>query len=166
MQVLRSIIIWIQYRKRLEEALILLSIVQWQLLVDIDAVKRDNVLQSLIDTDKQCRVIIEKGLEYHDLSENEKISYWKDFSRANQKPSRWPKLLTGLCYADSLIECYDFEENRWFLLTERIGNYSYGSELCYVPTSGKLYTIGGVQSKDVASYCVEVGFVYICYNMM
>ena len=65
-------------------------------------------------------------------------------------------MLIGLCYADSLIESYDFEDNKWTLLTERIGGYSYGSELCYVPTSGKLYVIGGVQSKDVDSYCVEV----------
>lgn len=26
---------------------------------------------------------------------------------------RWPKLLAATAYADTLIECYDFEERRW-----------------------------------------------------
>ena len=156
MQVLRAIIIWLEYRKRLEYARILLSLVQWQLLVDIESIKRDQFLTSLMNEDDQCRNIVEAGLFYHKLSDEELVCYWENLSKTSQKPSRWPKMLVGLCYADSLIESYDFEDGKWSLLTERIGCYSYGSELCYVPASGKLYVIGGVQSKDVDSYCVEV----------
>ena len=134
----------------------MLSIVQWQLLVDIESIQRDKFLESLMNADKECKAIVEEGLNYHNLSEHEKITYWKELTNAKNKPSRWPKLLTGLCYADSLIECYDFEEKKWFLLTERPGGYSYGSELCYVASSAKLYIIGGVQSKEVDSYSVEV----------
>ena len=153
---LRSIIIWLEYQKRLEYASILLSLVQWQLLVDIESIKRDQFLISLMNTDVECRNIVEAGLFYHNLSDEEHVTYWENLSTTSKKPSRWPKMLIGLCYADSLIESYDFEDNKWTLLTERIGGYSYGSELCYVPASGKLYVIGGVQSKDVDSYCVEV----------
>ena len=124
--------------------------------MDIDSIKRDEFLESLMNADQQCKNIVEVGLQYHNLSEEEKITYWEELTKANKKPTRWPKLLTGLCYADSLVESYDFEENKWFLLTERPGGYSYGSELCYIPASGKLYIIGGVQSKDVDSYHVEV----------
>ena len=157
-----SIIIWIGYRAVLAHARILLSLVQWQILVDIGSIKEDKLLQQLIDIDNQCKDIVEKGLEYHDLSDEEKLAYWKDESNGKNWPSRWPKLLTGLCYADSLIECYDFEENKWFLLTERTGSYSYGSELCYLPLSKRIYTIGGVQSKDVLSYCPEVSICIYC----
>ena len=150
-----SILIWLKYKNQFQEASFLLSVVQWQLLVDIESVKGDKFLKDLMDEDKQCKHVVAKGLEYHNMSENEKLIYWKDPVNAKNKPSRWPKLLTGLCYADSLIECYDFEENKWFLLTERPGGFSFGSELCYVPATGKLYTIGGVQSKEVESYCVE-----------
>ena len=153
---LRSIIIWLEYRKRLEYARILLSLVQWQLLVDIESIKRDQFLLDLMNIDVECRNIVEAGLLYHNLSDDEIATYWMNLSKTQKKPTRWPKMLIGLCYADSLIECYDFEDNKWSLLTERIGGYSYGSELCYVPASGKLYVIGGVQSKDVDSYCVEV----------
>ena len=133
-----------------------MSIVQWQLLVDIESIQRDKFLESLMNADKECKAIVEEGLQYHNLSDEEEVSYWTEITNAKTKPSRWPKLLTGLCYADSLIECYDFEEKKWFLLTERPSGGSYGSELCYVASSRKLYIIGGVQSKDVDSYSVEV----------
>ena len=136
-----------------------MSLVQWQLLVDIESIKRDQFLTSLMNEDDQCRNIVEAGLFYHQLSDEELVCYWENLSKTSQKPSRWPKMLVGLCYADSLIESYDFEDGKWSLLTERIGCYSYGSELCYVPASGKLYVIGGVQSKDVDSYCVEVRYI-------
>ena len=34
---------------------------------------------------------------------------------------RWPKLLAALSYAEKLIECFDFEEENWFVLTEKPG---------------------------------------------
>ena len=34
---------------------------------------------------------------------------------------RWPKLLAALSYAEKLIECFDFEEESWFVLTEKPG---------------------------------------------
>ena len=82
------------------------------------------------------------------------------------------------------VECYDLEEEQWLVLTEKPGHV-FGSAMCYlkglmtakttdrvhlsystskcdlqvlnVPHSfvGKLYTIGGVQSKQVDQYDVE-----------
>ena len=138
-------------------ASLLLSTVQWQLVEDVSSIKNDPFLATIIKDDERCKHIIKKALQYHNLSYDEKVAYWKDPANAKNRPSRWPKLLTALCYADTLIECYDFEESTWFLLTERPGGASFGAELCYVPSTGKLYTIGGVQSRDVESYCIQAG---------
>ena len=65
-------------------------------------------------------------------------------------------MLACLSYADKIIECYDFENKRWIFLAERPGaSCPYGSEIVYV--GGKLYTVGGVQSKDVHSYDANTG---------
>ena len=61
---------------------------------------------------------------------------------------------------------YDFEEEEWSVLTEKPGHV-FGTPMCFlqVPFSrylqtwsglkGKLYTLGGVQSKTVDQYDVE-----------
>jgi len=95
-----------------------------------------------------CARIMEEADEYFTLSYTEKLEYW----RTNQKPSRWPKMLAALSYAEKLIECFDFEEQTWSVITEKPG-YVFGSSMCYL--NGKLYTIGGVQSKSVDQYDVE-----------
>ena len=124
--------------------------------MDFNAIQNDSFIKNLVQNDDGCRDIIQKAKTYHRMSYDEKVEHWKNPSNAKNKPSRWPKLLTALCYADKLIECYDFEDKKWFLLTERPGCASFGAELCYVRWTGKLYTIGGVQSKDVDSYTVQV----------
>ena len=47
------------------------------------------------------------------------------------------------------MECYDFESERWLVMTEKPGHV-FGSAMCSV--KGRLYTLGGVQSKQVDQY--------------
>lgn len=62
-------------------------------------------------------------------------------------PTRWPKMLACLSYAEKIIECFDFETGRWILLTERPGSSSfYGSEAISANGS-KFFALGGVQSR-------------------
>ena len=65
---------------------------------------------------------------------------------------RWPKLLVTVAYADTIVEAYDFEAERWVSLTEK-PHLTFGAEACYM--KGRLYTIGGVQSKQVEQYDLE-----------
>ena len=65
---------------------------------------------------------------------------------------RWPKLLVTMAYADTIVEAYDFEAERWVSLTEK-PSVTFGAEACYM--KGKLLTIGGVQSKQVDQYDLE-----------
>lgn len=51
-----------------------------------------------------------------------------------------------MAYADKVIEAFDFEEQRWRVLTMKPGA-NFGSEICYL--NGFLYTLGGVQAKQV-----------------
>ena len=98
--------------------------------------------------DRRCREMMEAALEYHNMDYEDKLDHW----RTRQKPSRWPKLLAALSYAEKLIECYDFTEKNVFVLTEKPG-YVFGSAMCHL--NGRLYTLGGVQSKTVDQYDVE-----------
>ena len=111
----------------------------------------------------EALTVIKSGLEYLALSYQDKLIYWSKHSR----PGRWPKLLAALSYAESLIECFDFEEEQWIVMTEKPGHV-FGSTMCYMNgktilifkslkylITGKLYTIGGVQSKQVDQYDVE-----------
>ncbi len=34
---------------------------------------------------------------------------------------RWPQLMAVLPYAEKLIEAFDFEQEKWFVLTEKPG---------------------------------------------
>lgn len=68
--------------------------------------------------------MIEDAFAYNRMSVDEKLTYWEDTNNCQpkrRKPSRWPKLLAALSYADKMIECFDFEEQRWFPLTEKPG---------------------------------------------
>ncbi len=92
--------------------------------------------------------MVENALRYHALSYEEKLIYW----RARPKPSRWPRMLAALSYADKPVECFDFEEQRWRLLTNK-PTATFGAELCHL--AGRLYAVGGVQTKQVDRYDVE-----------
>ncbi len=89
-----------------------------------------------------------EAITYQELSYEAKLDHWK----GKKKPSRWPKMLTCLSYADKPVECFDFEESRWRLLTNK-PTATFGAELCYL--AGRLYSIGGVQTKQVDRYDVE-----------
>ena len=54
------------------------------------------------------------------------------------------------------MECYDFESERWLVMTEKPGHV-FGSAMCSV--KGRLYTLGGVQSKQVDQYTVQYSTV-------
>jgi hypothetical protein len=85
--------------------------------------------------------MVEDAIRYHDLSYAKKVEHWK----GRDRPSRWPKLLVAMAYADTIVEAYDFEAEKWVALTEK-PSVTFGAETCYM--KGKLYTIGGVQSKQ------------------
>ncbi|XP_023333600.1 kelch-like protein 3 [Eurytemora carolleeae] len=121
--------------------------IQWP-LIRTPKYYSDTINDPFVMEDKRCARIMEKAEEYFNMSYEEKINYWKE----NEKPSRWPKLLAALSYAEKLIECYDFEEENSFIITEKPG-YVFGSSMCCL--HGKLYTIGGVQSKSVDQYDLE-----------
>ena len=81
-----------------------------------------------------------------------------------------------MAYADTIVEAYDFEAERWVTLTEK-PSVTFGAEACYMKVyiesglgaclfircsmlyylcmKGKLHTIGGVQSKQVDQYDLE-----------
>ena len=47
---------------------------------------------------------------------------------------RWPKMLTVLSYAEKLIEAFNFEEEKWFVLTEKPGKHKFLKERrFYIP---------------------------------
>lgn len=104
----------------------------------------------LIASDPKCVQMLEGALSYHSLSYEKKMDFWS----GKVRPSRWPKLLAALSYADKMIECYDFEEQQWMTLTEK-PSATFGAEMIYL--NGKLYTLGGVQSKVVDQFDLESG---------
>ncbi len=61
-------------------------------------------------------------------------------------------MLAALPYADKPVEAFDFEESRWRLLTNKPTS-TFGAELCYL--AGRLYAVGGVQTKQVDRYDAE-----------
>ena len=69
--------------------------------------------------------MVTRARSYHELSYEDKLAHW----RQNKKPSRWPQLLAAISYAEKLIECYDFEECDWAVLTEKPGHV-FGSAMC------------------------------------
>jgi len=108
----------------------------------------DTLNDPFVMDDPRCAIITEQAYAYFKLPYQEKVAYWKERVR----PSRWPKLLAALSYAEKLIEVYDFEEEEWSVLTEKPGHV-FGTPMCFL--QGKLYTLGGVQSKTVDQYDVE-----------
>ena len=68
--------------------------------------------------------MIQNAIAYHNLNKDKKIHYWKK----HKKPSRWPKLLAVLSYAEKTIEFYDFQKDHWAILTEK-PDWVFGAEL-------------------------------------
>ena len=150
-QVLEAVFEWINYdlESRREHLPMLLAEVQWPLLRNTDLLQ-ETLSNPLIASEESCVAMITEALRYHDLSYEEKVHFWSTGGR--KRPSRWPKLLAALSYADKMIECFDFEEQRWFVLTEK-PTATFGAEMCYL--NGKLYTLGGVQTKQVDQFDLE-----------
>jgi len=122
--------------------------IQWP-LIRSPKYYSDTVDDPFVMENKNAARIMEEAEEYFNLSYEEKVGYWRE----HKKPSRWPKLLVALSYAEKLLEYYDFEEETWSVLTEKPG-YVFGSSICSL--NNKLYTLGGVQSKTVDQYDVEL----------
>lgn len=148
-QVYDAVMDWVLYDSatRQRDMHILLKEVQWPCIMTRKYLD-DAINDPFVMTDDRCADILNSAVEYHDMSQEEQVEYWS----TRPKPSRWPKLIAALSYAEKMIECYDFEEERWYLLTEKPGCV-YGAEMCYL--NGRVYTIGGVQSKTVDQYDVE-----------
>ena len=88
-----------------------------------------------------------RGREYRASSYEDQLLHW----RTHARPSRWPRLLAALSYAEKLVsvecrhtsdkdcsrvtcvkvECYDLEEEQWLVLTEKPGHV-FGSAMCYL----------------------------------
>ncbi len=141
--VLDSVLEWVRYDVDSRAAHLpdLLSEVQWPLVRNKRAL-RDALADPLIAACPRSTAAVKEAIRYHDLSYAKKVAYWK----GRDRPSRWPKLLVALAYADTIIEAYDFEAQKWITLTEK-PTVTFGAETCYV--RGRVYAIGGVQSKQV-----------------
>ena len=102
----------------------------------------------LISSDSHCVEIVGQAAAYHSLSYEEKVAYWD----TEPKPGRWPQILVALSYAEKTLEFYDFVEEKWDVLTEK-PDWVFGAEM--VGCGGKLYTVGGVSSRQVDKYDPE-----------
>ena len=102
----------------------------------------------LISGDALCMEIVAQAASYHGLSYEEKVAYWE----TQTKPGRWPQILVALSYAEKTLEYYDFEKEKWDVLTEK-PDWVFGAEM--VGCAGKLYTVGGVSSRQVDRYDPE-----------
>ena len=127
---------------------ILFEEIQWH-LIRSPKYFTEALAEPLIMEVEQCSNLVARGYKYLNMNYQEKLNYWKENPR---KPTRWPKLIAVLSYAEKLIECYDFEAEAWSIITEKPG-YMFGSTMCYM--KGKVYTLGGVQSKTVDQYDPE-----------
>ena len=127
---------------------ILFEEIQWHLIRSPNYFK-EALADPLVKEVEKCSKLVAEGYNYFNLNYQEKLLYWKENPK---KPSRWPKLLAALSYAEKLIEYYDFETETWSVMTEKPG-HMFGSTMCYL--KGHLYTLGGVQSKSVDQYNPE-----------
>ena len=142
-EVAEAALAWVEFdpERRTECLAPLLDCVQHQCLSGPQAVLGllDN---PAVSRDSHCVQLLQQALAYHNLSYQDKISYWAD----QAKPSRWPKLLVCLSYAEKILEYYDFSSGECGLLTEK-PDWVFGAEL--VSCGGALFTIGGVSSRQV-----------------
>ena len=148
-EVLEAALEWVNYDldERRHQIAEILGQVQWPLIRNSKALK-DALSNPIIASNSMCSHYVTSAIKYNRMSYEDRLNYWAD----KRKPTRWPKLMTALSYADKLIECFDFEEQRWFALTEK-PSATFGAEMLYA--DGKIYTLGGVQTKQVNRYDVE-----------
>ena len=90
----------------------------------------------LIKGDSHSVDILEQALYYHNLDYEQKCQYWV----SRNKPSRWPKLMVCLSYAEKILQSYDFVSGDWSVLSEK-PDWVFGAEM--VSCDQKLFTIGG-----------------------
>ena len=148
--VLDSVLEWVSYdsESRLRHLPYLMKFVQWPLMRDRRVLEDALSRNPLISSSPECLEMVNGALHYHDLPYAEKVEYWRGLDR----PTRWPKLLAAAAYADTMIECFDFDERRWQVLTEK-PTATFGAEMTYL--KGKMYMVGGVQTKQVDQYDIE-----------
>ena len=59
-------------------------------------VLQDTLLDQTVREDDDCVSMVYEAIQYHELSYEDKLNYWK----TKKKPSRWPKLMAAISYAD------------------------------------------------------------------
>ena len=142
-RVLETVKDWLDYDwdNRQEYMLQLLDLVQFPLIKE-----EKSILYAMNDptfsANEQAVEMLIEAVQYHRMTYEDKVKYWCN----RKKPNRWPKMIAALAYADTVIECFDFEMQRWQVLTMKPGT-NFGPEMCYL--NGMLYTLGGVQAKQV-----------------
>ena len=148
-QVLEAALEWVKYDEyeREPDLPVVMGQVQWPLIRNLRVI-RETLQEPLVRGSPDCLQMIDDALKYHALSYEEKLEYWK----GKMKPTRWPKMLAALSYADKIVEAFDFDDEKWIHLTSK-PTATFGAELCYL--AGRLYSIGGVQTKQVDRYDVE-----------
>ena len=158
--VVEAILAWIEHdpEERSHCLAPLFDEVQYQCLSGTKIV-RTLMENETIANDSHCMEILEQAEEYHGMSYDDKLEYW----RFQCKPTRWPKLIVCLSYAEKILQYYDFITGDWSVLTEK-PDWVFGAELVYCDQ--RLFTIGGVASRQVSfiisamsRYCVLFTFV-------
>ena len=145
-EVVEAALAWVEYDpvRRRPCLAPLLDCVQLVCLSGPEAVARYLQHEAVL-SDSHCVQILEQARDYHSLSYQDKLSYWVD----QAKPSRWPKLMVCLSYAEKILEYYDFTTGCVGQLTEK-PDWVFGAEL--VACDGALFTVGGVSSRAVDRY--------------
>ena len=140
-EVLEAVLTWVESDLASRQSCLapLLDCVQTHCLSGLEVIQRHLQLPTV----RQCPhsvEILEQALAYHGLSHSDKLTYWSH----QTKPSRWPKLLVCLSYAEKSLEYYDFSLAQCGLLTEK-PDWVFGAELA--AADGRLFTLGGVASR-------------------
>ena len=149
-EVLEAVLAWVEADLGSRQSCLapLLECVQTPCLSGLEVIERHLQLPTVLQCPHSVE-ILQQALAYHSLSYQDKLSYWSE----QAKPSRWPKLLVCLSYAEKILEYYDFSLAQCGLLTEK-PDWVFGAEL--VQCAGSLFTVGGVASRQVDRYDPEL----------
>ena len=149
-EVLEAVLAWVEHDLPGRQSCLgpLLESVQLPCLSGLEVVEETLNLPTVLQCPHSVE-ILEQARHYHGLNYQEKLNYWAD----QPKPSRWPKLLVCLSYAEKSLEYYDFSLGQCGLLTEK-PDWVFGAEL--VQCAGALFTVGGVASRQVDRYEPEL----------
>ena len=149
-EVMEAALAWVEHDPARRRSCVapLLDCVQLPCLSGLEAVTR-YLQHETVRQDPHCVQLLEQARDYHSLSYQDKLTYWAD----QAKPSRWPKLLVCLSYAEKILEYYDLTTGQCGQLTEK-PDWVFGAEL--VTCAGCLFTLGGVSSRQVDRYDPEL----------